>query len=344
MAGPHRRPSTDLMAPAATDVKQDLLSNSRSFAFFQALRLLGRLGRDSKKRNFRQSDFIRIRPVLNLGFPSADIDRIDAVESDNGTQYRITTTFFGLYGSSSPLPTFYTEDLIGEARQDESVSRDFLDIFHHRLFDILYECWLKYKLFFQIAEEKDESNTERLFCLLGLGAKQIRAEIPHADMLLRYIGLFTQFPRSAAGLRTLLRDVLSDVPIDLTPCIKRMAKIPEAQRLMLGGASSRLGSNSYLGEEIEDRMGKFRISVGPLNQVDFLRFTPGNAGHTMLTSLTDQYLTEPLEYEVELILAANQARTTSLGDPVRSVLGVTTWVFSEANLGEVRTCFEVNRS
>ena len=344
MADPHRRPSTNLMAPAAADLKQDLLSKSRSFAFFQALRLLDRLGRGSKKRNSLQSDFIRIRPVLNLGFPSADIDRIDAVESDHGTQYRISATFFGLYGSSSPLPTFYTEDLIEEASQDESVSRDFLDIFHHRLFEILYECWLKYKLFFQIAEKQDESNTERLFCLLGLGAKQIRAEIPHAEMLLRYIGLFTQFPRSAAGLRTLLRDVLSDVPIDMTPCIKRMAKIPEAQRLKLGGVSSRLGSDSYLGEEIEDRMGKFRISVGPLNQADFLRFTPGNAGHTMLAALTDQYLTEPLEYEVELILAANQARTTSLGDPVRSVLGVTTWVFSEANLGEVRTCFAVNRS
>ena len=150
-----------------------------------------------------------------------------------------------------------------------------MDIVHHRLYNILYQCWLKYKLFFQVAEKKDASNIERLYCLLGLGAKEIRGETAHADNLLRYIGLFTQFPRSAVGLCTLLRDALSDVPIALTPCIQRMARIPASQRLMLGGASSRLGLDSYLGEEIEDRMGKFRISVGPLNQADFLRFTPG---------------------------------------------------------------------
>ena len=79
MAGPHRRSSADLMAPAAMDLKDDLLSNSRSFSFFQALRLLGRLDRHSEKMNPLQSDSIRVRPALNLGFPSADIDRIDAV-------------------------------------------------------------------------------------------------------------------------------------------------------------------------------------------------------------------------------------------------------------------------
>lgn len=344
MAGPRRRPSANLMAAEAMDVKDDLLSNSRSFTFFQALRLLGCLDHDSNEKASFHRDRVRIRPALNLGFPSADIDRIEAIASEQGNRYWITANFMGLYGSSSPLPTFYTEDLIEEESQDESVSRDFLDIFHHRLYAVLYQCWLKYQLFFQVAEEKDDAIVERLYCLLGLGIKEIRQSTPYAGIFLRYLGLFTQYPRSATGLGTLLRDALSDVPIELTPCIRRMAKIPESQRLTLGAAGSRLGMDSYLGEEIEDRMGKFRISVGPLNQADFLRFTPGKPGHGMLTALTDQYVTDPLEYEIELILAAKQARTTSLGDPVRSVLGVTTWVFSKAQLGEVRTRFAANRS
>ncbi|MEJ2037769.1 MAG: type VI secretion system baseplate subunit TssG, partial [Desulfosarcinaceae bacterium] len=82
----------------------------------------------------------------------------------------------------------------------------------------------------------------------------------------------------------------------------------------------------------------------PLNQADFLRFTPGNPGYNDLVSLTELFVTEPLAYDVELILASGQARTVCLGDRVRSSLGVTTWVFSHRNLGEVHTRFIVNRN
>jgi len=195
-----------------------------------------------------------------------------------------------------------------------------------------------------VTEEHNDLDLERLFCLLGLGESKLRRSIPDARGLLRYIGLFTQFPHSATGLITILRDALEDVPVALVPCIPRMAKIPEPQRLKMGLSGSTLGVDAFVGEEIEDRMGKFRIQIGPLSQADFLRFTPGRPGHVKLTALTELYITEPFEYEVELILAAKQAQTVCLGDSVRSVLGVTTWVFSEESLGEVRTRFTVDRA
>jgi len=306
--------------------------------------LLRRLQARSNTTGALADDHIRVRPALNLAFPAADIAKIENVQYEEQDRYNITATFFGLYGSSSPLPTFYTEDLINEAGQDESVSRDFLDIIHHRLYSLLFQAWLKYRLFFQVAEEHSDAHIERLFCLLGLGDPDQRRKIPDVHGLLRYIGLFTQFPHSATGLITILRDALEDVPVQLASCIHRMAKIPESQRMKMGISGSALGVDTYVGEEIEDRMGKFRIQIGPLNQADFLRFTPGNPGYVKLTTLTELYITEPFEYEVELILAANQAKTVSLGDPVRSVLGVTTWVFSQKSLGEVRTRFAVDRA
>jgi type VI secretion system protein ImpH len=122
-----------------------------------------------------------------------------------------------------------------------------------------------------------------------------------------------------------------------------MAKIPEGQRTKMGMGNNRLGIDTITGEEIEDRMGKFRIRLGPMSQEEFLRFTPGHAGYDMLLTLAEFYITEPLAYDLELVLAADQAQTVSLGDPVRSALGVTTWVFSAESIGEVRSCFEVNR-
>ena len=340
MAGEDRGSSVNLKRQQIPRGQRDLTANGPAYAFFQAIRLLRRSVRDSGDGKSAVHERIRVRPALNLAFPAADIEQIDAEEDG----YRVTANFLGLYGSSSPLPTYYTEDLIAEAGQDESVSRDFLDIIHHRLYGVLFQCWLKYRLFFQMAEERSELYEERLFCLLGLGARPLRRDIPDARALMRYIGLFTQFPRSALGLTTLLRDALPGVAIGFKPCIARMARIPEPQRLAMGLSGCSLGVDTYVGEEIEDRMGKFRIEIGPLTQAGFLRFTPGQPGHQQVVTLTGLYVTEPFEYEIELILAANQAQTVSLGDPVRSVLGVTSWVFSEPTLGEVRTRFAVNPS
>ena len=346
MAAPYRRASTHLKSASGGDVTQALLNQASTFSFFQAIRLLRHLTHgQAVDRDVDTSARISVRPNLSLAFPSSDIEEIDSSEDASG--FRMTANFLGLYGSGSPLPTFYTEDLIDEAAQDESVSREFIDIFNQRLYDLLYQGWLKYRQFFHIAEAKDAQYLERLYCLLGLGAESLRRwkEVPGGDYrLLRYIGLFTQHPRSAAGLGALLRDALGDIPLTIVPCVLRKAKIPVSQQLHLGLSGSHLGIDSYLGEEIADRMGKFQIQIGPLEQADFLQFTPGKMRYDLLVAFTESYLTDPLAYEVELILGARQAQTMALGDPLRSVLGVTSWVFSTPHLGEVRTRFAVHRS
>lgn len=346
MAAANRRASSDMNSNSKSGAARALLNQARGFTFFQAIRLLRHLtggGHDDARIDKRAK--LRIRPHLSLAFSPSDIETIEPLEDDTG--YRITANFLGLYGTSSPLPTFYTEDLLDEASQDEAVSREFLDIFNQSLYDLLYGGWLKYRQFFNVAEIKDDRYLERLFCMVGLGSDALRRSggIPGGDdKLLRYIGLFTQHPRSAAGLGAMLRDALGDIPLEIIPCVPRKATIPSAQRMKMGSSGSSLGVDSYLGEEIADRMGKFRIQIGPLDQEAFLQFTPGKHSYEMLVALTESYMTDPLAYEVELILGARQAQTVALGDPVRSVLGVTTWVFSESHLGEVRIRFNINRA
>ena len=343
MAGTHRRTSSDINTiPVSVEeggLKRELFSQGSEFSFFQAMRLL-RQGLPSQKEKDAK---IRMRPKLDLSFPAGDIDRIESITNDEEDYYRITTTFLELYGAVSPLPTFYTEDLITEKNEDESVSRDFLDIIHQRLYNLLYKGWLKYRQYLQVVEERDHLSLERLYCLVGLGSRALQADRSDNYQLLRYIGLMTQFPRSAMGLKALICDALNGLPLTVIPCMSRTARIPFNQQCHLGISGSTLGADSYLGEEIEDRMGKLGISIGPLEQADFLRFTPGNEGYERLSSLTAIYLTDPVVVEVELVLAAGQAQTVCLSDPIRATLGVTTWVFSEMSLGEVRTRFILNR-
>jgi hypothetical protein len=67
-------------------------------------------------------DNVRVRPRLGLGFPLRDIE---GIEQDEDGRYRIEANFFGLYGVTSPLPTFYTEDLIDEQLQGHSADVTF---------------------------------------------------------------------------------------------------------------------------------------------------------------------------------------------------------------------------
>lgn len=333
MAGQDRGPSFDL--------KLDLLKEGHSFSFFQIIRLLRLfIGPTNKsdQADGLDSEYIRIRPNLSLSFPPSDVERIEEIEGQEN-QFLVTANFLGLYGNSSPLPTFYTEDLIDEVSDDESVTRDFLDIINHRLFQLLFQCWSKNRQYLKIVEEHNFHYLQRLFCLIGLGEDEIRQDVSEPYQLLRYVGLLTQLPRSSLGLKTLLRDALYQIPLKIIPCIPRKTKIPDEQKLLLGWSGSVLGVDSFLGEEIADRMGMFRIQLGPVEYGQFQKLLPEGEWYQKLTSLTKLYVVEPLDYDIEIILSDKQIQTACLGATQWSRLGLDTWLFSGDNLGDVRARF-----
>jgi type VI secretion system protein ImpH len=342
MAGSHRDSTSDIMS----ELKLDLLKEGYSFSFFQVMRLLNLLCRNASGSDFSNplaSDSIRVRPKLSLAFPAADVDRIEEISDEEKTRFKVTANFLGLYGISSPLPTFYTENLMDEAALDESVTREFIDVINHRLFELLYSCLCKYLQCFQVVEANSRQHTERLFCLLGIGEKKLRSEMANPYGLIRYVGLFTQMPRSALGLETLLTDALDGMAVTIIPCVERKAKIPDDQKLVMGSTAHNLGVNCFLGEEIVDRMGKFRIRIGPLDKNKFQSFYPESDNYKTATFLTDMYILEPLVYDLEIILAEGEAEKVCLGDPDSSRLGLNTWIFSNEQIGEVRAIFTPQR-
>jgi type VI secretion system protein ImpH len=346
MAGKAGGPPSHLNTTSAAGLKHQLLDQGHAFSFFQVVRLLRHLVAQSSRTQKHSFDFNRtigIQPNLTLAFPASDVENIREIGDPEEPRFLITANFLGLYGPASPLPTFYTEELIEEAAEDESISRDFIDILNQRLFALLFECWGKYRQSLKVVEEKSAAYIDRLFCLLGLGEVSFRKDLTDPHRLLRYIGIFTQFPRSALGLKTLLKDALGGTAVEVIPCVERTAKIPESQTLRLAVSGCSLGVDSYLGNELNDRMGKFRIRFGPLTRGDFKRFSPGSEEFKRVSFLTDLYFVEPLEYEIELILAEGEAMTACLGDPARATLGVDTWIFSSPELGEVRVVFSAHR-
>lgn len=329
------------MAPSSgmTDspLLEELLAHGHQFSFVQVLRLARRYLQQHggvTPPEVPWQDRVRIRPELSLAFPAADVAKVEG----DAAELRITATFLGLYGSASPLPTFFTEELLEEQAGDGSVLRHFFDVVHQRLYHLYFECWSKYNLLHQVVEENSAAARQRLFCLIGLGEKELAESVPEAFSLLRYAGLLSLFPRSASGLQSLLRDSLKEPNIRILQNIHRRVPIPEDQRLRLGLSGCRLGVDAVLGSHMDDVMGKFRIAIGPLSWEDYNSLVPGTPRYLKLCRLVAFYLPDPLEYDLELILAAGQARPLRLGDP-EARLGLNTWCFAGDTLGELRTRF-----
>jgi len=311
---------------AAANLERSILNQPRSYGYFQVYRLLRLIGGLATAVNGDVEQRIHIRPNLTLAFPESDVDTIDRVE--DGNAYRITSNFLGLYGVSSPLPTFYTEDLIDERSHDQSAQRDFVDIFNYSLYHLLFRAWSKSRPMIKIIEERDARFIDRLFAFIGLGDSRVRENLPEQQRLLRHIGLLTQFPRSALGLQTLLADALGGVRVKVTSCMPITVEIPEDQRLMLGRINGALGEDSYLGEEIEDRSTNILVRIGPVPYQIFHELLPGEELNSRLKFYTRFYTVNPVRTEVELVLERGQAKPARLGADDDARLGLDTWLYA----------------
>ena len=313
------------------DIKKKLLEETPRFSFIQALRLLRYISQSESGEVLDEQEInrrIHVRPDLTLEFPETDINVVEEV-SVEPFRYLVTATFLGLYGTSSPLPTFYTEDLFTEQSEDVTITRDFFDIINTPLYRLFFKCWSKYRLYYKIVEQFDPDTLQRLYCLLGLEDDKLKAHFENPQSLLRYTGLTTLFPRSAEGLRALLSDSLAEPSIKIIQCVQRITEIPVDQRFILGVRGNRLGENAYLGIEIDDRMGKFRVRAGPVDSDTFHRFLPDKPAYQKMKENIRFYLDQPLLWDFELSINSDNIKTGRPGHKRWSQLGWNTWIFSE---------------
>ncbi len=86
---------------------------------------------------------------------------------------RLRFNLIGLVGSGSPLPAFYAEQALGDS-EDGNPTRNFLDLFHHRLQRLMLPIWKKYRYRASFESGALDPFSSRLFALIGLGGEEIR--------------------------------------------------------------------------------------------------------------------------------------------------------------------------
>lgn len=302
-------------------LRSEILEEGAAFSFPQLVRLLrGRL----RAASGDTAPTPRIRPALSLELPRSEVAEV----RHDGDRYEIITTFLGLYGVSSPLPAFYTEELIEAAQEDRTAAQALLDAIHQHLYELYVDALDKLRPLQVSVEQNDERFPDLLRSLIGLRDPAMREALPQADALLRYVSLLGAQQRSAEGLRTLLEDMLGGVPVAVEQCVERAVRIPERSRVRLGEQCHALGTNAVIGTHVRDRMGKIRVRIGPLSHERFDTLLNRHDQWHWLVRIIRFYLTTPVECELQLELEPGTGRTTTLGERRSATLGTTTWLFS----------------
>lgn len=316
--------------PSAT-IKELLISSGSKFSFTQAYRLVNLILKETKFSTNDIHNVLKIRPHLSLDFPCSDIHSIkNHTDENNVFTYQITTTFLGLYGSSSPLPTFYTENLLREQSEDSSLTRNFIDIFNNHLYHNLFKTWSSHKLSYKLFEEKDNNYLSYLYSIGGLDSKSTRDIIPEDYNPIRYLGILGHFPRSAFGLKTILADILEIPKINIFECKDTVIKISETQRLSLGLNNTELGESTHLGEQIISTTHAFTIEIGPIEFDTYTNILPNTSKFSLLNRIVNLYIDQPLIWDIEAIVISRQIPGIQLGADKGARLGFDSWIFNKS--------------
>ncbi|WP_121411578.1 type VI secretion system baseplate subunit TssG, partial [Pseudomonas aeruginosa] len=165
-------------------------------------------------------DQLEFQANPSLGFPGSDVDRVEFFEERGMLRARLRFNLIGLFGASSPLPAFYSEQALGDS-EEGNPTRNFLDLFHHRLHRLLLPIWRKYRYRVSFQSGASDAFSAQLFALVGLGGEEIRkARELNWKRLLPYLGLLSLRAHSAALIESVLRYYFKHAELVAEQCIE----------------------------------------------------------------------------------------------------------------------------
>lgn len=267
---------------------------------------------------------LEIEPHLSLTFASSDVERFE----EKNEKYFIETNFLALYGTSSPLPTFYTEDLLEEELEGETLLKDFYNIFNKRKYKQFFHAYLKYRLSNRIIENNETSILNILYSFIGQNYQEEFNNLKYFTKieLLGFAHLFLHTNRSKEGLNILISGLLG-IKIIIVEFVKNNEKIMEDQLCIIGKRNCLIGKDTHLGDKILNITSTFKIILIDLDKNSFNYFQKKEIGYKSLEELINLYIGSSYKWIIEYRLHDNY-KSTKLGNSDWSALGINSWINS----------------
>jgi type VI secretion system protein ImpH len=232
----------------------------------------------------------------------------------------------GMLGPNGPLPLHVTEIAREreEQRQDATLC-NFLDVFHHRSFSLLYRAWAQAQSTASLDRAEHDRFSFHVTSLAGYARRRApswpmpeharRSAAPH---LIRQ-------SRSTDGLQDSLAHYFG-VSALLVEYDLHWMKIQAQRQCIMGGdqMSLCLAMGATLGERIPDRQCRFRIVLGPLDIESYQLFTPQGTDLLQLIDCVRAFVGKEFSWELELLIQPESATPAQIGGTQQ--LGWSSWM------------------
>ena len=205
-------------------------------------------------------DPVRFAPYPGMGFPVSELKSVEYDEEDESKPPRIRTTFMGMYGVDSPLPTAYLDD-ITQRREGHEALQGFLDIFSHRILTQYYRIWRKYSYPATFEPGGTDSISQSLLGLVGLGIPGTAEHI--ATPLSRFLslpGVLQQPGKTQQGIQALVSLLAPETRVQVSPYSLRPVEITRPLGFY-GDEDFLLDGNTPLGDEAMDANSQLLIAL-----------------------------------------------------------------------------------
>jgi type VI secretion system protein ImpH len=271
---------------------------------------------------------VRLRADPSLTFASCDIAELTNNKYPDGIErVRVTNAFMGLYGSTSPLPTYYAEKIaLDDYQGGPQPVREFFDVIHHRLLSLMYRAWTKYRFAVMYRKKGADPFTRRMFCSVGLDGMKDSETALDRFLHLRYAPVLASKSRSARGLQVVLEDLFGKMGVRIEQFIGHWTLIEKPNRNKLGVMNHQLGESLVIGKYVYDGTGRFKIVLGPLSYDDYLTFLPGGSRRPLVRAVVGTFTRGQQDVMLELHVKTEDAPRFTLGSPRAATLKRTAWL------------------
>ncbi|MFH8135210.1 type VI secretion system baseplate subunit TssG [Pantoea osteomyelitidis] len=244
--------------------------------FYRFCQLLEKLNPDKPlmgSTSHPADDPVRFAPEPGMGFPVSELKAIEYDKDDDSKPPVIRTTFMGLYGVDSPLPTAYLDD-ITQRREGHDALQAFLDIFSHRILTQFYRIWRKYSYPATFEPGGTDSISQSLLGLVGLGIPGTAGHI--ATPISRFLalpGVLRQPGKTQEGIQALVSLLAPDTRVQVSPYCLRPVQIGKP----LGFYDDEdflLDGNTPLGDEAMDANSQLLIDLSTDNEQEVQGWKP----------------------------------------------------------------------
>ncbi|MEG5692907.1 type VI secretion system baseplate subunit TssG [Enterobacter quasihormaechei] len=218
-------------------------------------------------------DPVRFVPHPGMGFPAGELKSVEYDEEDDSKPPVIRTTFMGMYGVDSPLPTSYLDD-ITQRREGHEALQGFLDIFSHRILTQFYRIWRKYSYPATFEPGGTDSISQSLLGLVGLGIPGTANHIATpVSRFLALLGVLQQPGKTQEGIQSLVTLLAPNTTVNVSPYCLRPVEVSQPLGFF-GDNDFLLDGNTPLGDEAMDASSQLLIALATDNEEESQGWKP----------------------------------------------------------------------